>query len=270
MFPAGEVEAGELVHVGTHQHVGVGERVGRLQEEESDQPVRHEERGVGVELRRQVVGRVGHDHLRGSRGPRDGHRQVGGEPSVDEIATVAQLGVEQQWHGDAGANRLGQVAGAHDDRRPIRQIGGDGAERNGQRVEIPTGKQVAAEQGGVHQRVELRLDDRGALQIEAMLPLLPQDQRLQHAEAARGPRLIGAKQLGEWNHSSQGIQLAAGVPAGVERAHRGTHTRAHDQVRSDPEAVQHAEHADVGQPLGAPAREHQGGSRRRTALAGEK
>ena len=168
--PGGEVEAGELVHVGTHQHVGVGERVGRLQEEESDQPVRHEERGVGVELRRQVVGRVGHDHLRGSRGPRDGHRQVGGEPSVDEIATVAQLGVEQQRHGDAGANRLGQVAGGHDHRRPIRQIGGDGAERNGKRVEIPTGEQIAAEQGGVHQRVDLRLDDRGALQIEARSP----------------------------------------------------------------------------------------------------
>ena len=144
-----------------------------------------------------MLGGVGHDDALRSCGPRDRHRDVGREPAVGEEAAVAQLGCEEERHGDAGAHRLGQVARLTGPRRPVGQIGGDGAERDGQRVEIPAREQVAAQHGGVHQRVGLGFDDRGALQGEAALALLPQDQRLQHAEDRGATRLVGAEERRE-------------------------------------------------------------------------
>ena len=65
---------------------------------------------------------------------------------------------------------------------PLRQIGRDRAEGDGERVEVAAGEQVASQHRRVDQRVDLGFDQRGALDGEAALALLPDHQRLQHAE----------------------------------------------------------------------------------------
>ena len=120
----------------------------------------------------------------GAFGARHGHGDVGGEPAVGEKPPVAPLGREEERHRGARAHRLGQVARLHDDRLAVREVGGDGAERNRQGVEVSPRQQVPAEQRGVHQRVRLGLDDRGALERESSVALLPDDERLENAERA--------------------------------------------------------------------------------------
>ena len=90
----------------------------------------------------------------------------------------------------------------------VREVGGDGAERDGQAVEVAPGQQIATQHGGVDQRVGLGLDDRGALQREPPIALLPQDERLKDAERARRERLIGAEQGRERDHAGQRVELA--------------------------------------------------------------
>ena len=251
------------VDVGPDQQIARGAGNRPLLEEELHQPVGHEERGVGAERIGRMLGGVDHDHPLRPFGARDRHRDVGGEAAVGQEPTVAPLGGEEQRHGGAGADGLRQVAGPHHHRFAMREIGGDGAERDGKGVEIPAGEQVPAEHGGVHQRVGLRLDDRGALQGEAALALLPHDQRLQDAEGARGERLVGAEErrpAGPREPASR----ARGRCSRWRTARRPPRPCWCPTTRSGrmPEAVQHAKHADVGDALGAAAREHERGAGR--------
>ena len=216
--PAAEVEAGEPLDVGPDEEIAVAERVGALLEEELHQPVGDEQRGVAFERVARVLGGVDHDDAIRAFGPRHGHGDVGRESAVGEKPAVAPLGREEQRHRRARAHRLGQVARLHDDRLTVGEVGGHGAEGNRQGIEVSPRQQVAAEQGGVHQRVGLGLDDGGALERESPIALLPEHERLENAERARGERLVGAEERGERDDAGERIELAAAVAAGVERA----------------------------------------------------
>jgi hypothetical protein len=203
-----------------------------------------------------VLGRVRHDDHVGTLVSSDLDRDVGRETAVYQEAPVDPLRGEEERYGNARPDRLGQVSRREDHGLPGRQIRGDCSERDRQRVEVAAGQKIAPEHRGVHQGVDLRLDDGRALEVEAALPLLPQDERLESAERAGRLRLIAAEQLAQRQRAGEGIELPAGVTAGVERPDNSTHTRPYDEVRADTQAVEGAEHADVGNALGASTGEH--------------
>ena len=217
-----------------------------------------------------MLRRVHDDHPLGAFVAGDADGNVGREPAVGEEPPTESLGREEQRHTRARADGLGQVTRPQHHRLAMRQVGCDGAERDDKRVEIAARQQISPQERGVDQRVRLGLDHRRGLERETAIPLFPEDERLQYAERSRGQRLVGAEEGGERYHTRERIQLPAGIPTGVERTHHGAHAGANDQVGPDTEAVEHPQDADVGDPLGAAARQHERRAWRPTRLGAER
>ena len=91
-----------------------------------------------------MLGGVGDDDALGPFGACDRYRDVGREAAVGEKAAVIQLRREDQRHGDARPDGLGEVAREHHDHRvAAAQIGRDRTERDRERIEVPAGEQIA-------------------------------------------------------------------------------------------------------------------------------
>ena len=92
--------------------------------------------------------------------------------------------------------------------------------------------------------------------------LLPHHQGLDQSQRARRPRLIGSKQIGHREGTSQRVDLPSAISAGVHAADDGSHAAADDEIGANSQAIEHPEDADVGQTLGAATREDQRRARR--------
>ena len=79
---------------------------------------------------------VHHDEHVHAHGARDIDGQVFGEAAVDQQPAFALHRREHARRGQAGAHGAGEIAGAHDHRVAGLEIGGDGAKRRGQLVEV--------------------------------------------------------------------------------------------------------------------------------------
>ena len=148
------------------------------------------------------------------------------------------------------------------------EIGGHHAKRNGQPVEVAARDEIATEHGGIEQGVGFGLPHRGALQVEAAIALLPDDERLKPAQGARSPRLEGGEQRSNGKGARQRVDGARRIAAGVHGAHHRSHAGTDDQVRPDTQAVERAEQANMGESLGSAAREHQRRAGRSALLGG--
>jgi hypothetical protein len=167
-----------------------------LSKEKIDQAVGHEKRSVRSQRIHRVSGGIGDDHPLRAHLSRHRDGNVGREPAVDKQSSVPPFGGEEQRDTGARSHRLGKVSGREHHNFSMGQIGGDCAKGNGQGVEISPGQQITAEHRRVHHGVDLGLDQRGALQGETPLALLPHHQRLQRSQRTRGERLIAPEESG--------------------------------------------------------------------------
>ncbi len=264
--PLAEVEALETLDVRANQEIAVAQRIHGLIEEEAHQPIGDDERVIDVDAVGRMLGRIGDEDDLGALLACDPDGNVGGESAVDEEPSIDPLGREDQGNGGARPDGLGQVARRQDHDLPVGQIGGDGAEGDEQGIEVPPGDQIPLEHRRVHQSVDLRLEDRCALEVEATLPLLPHDQRPQDAERAGRLGLVGPEELAQRQLPGERVQLPTAVATGIQRTQDGAHAGADDQIGPQAETVQRAEDTDVGETLGAASGEDQGGPSRMALL----
>ncbi len=148
------------------------------------------------------------------------------------------------------------------------EVGGDDEQRNREPTEVAPRNQVAAQHRSVEQGVGLRLVDGGILQVEAMVTLLPDEQRLQLSQRAGRPRIESAEQGPDRKGARQRVDGGGGIAAGIHGADGRTHAAADDQVGADAQAVQRAQQSDMRQPLGAAAGQHQCRARGGALLCG--
>ena len=168
---------------------------------------------------------------------------------------------EHAGHAHAGAQRQRQVALGQDALLAVLHVGGDGAEGRRQAVELahvahrqrqPAQQRLQAAAGegaGGHAHLavaQAEFDRRGELEVlllAALRQVLPID------AAGEEPVPGDPRQLA--------IQVLGGHAAGVEPADDGAHRGAGDDVDGDVLALEHLQHADVGQPARAAAGQHQ-------------
>jgi len=241
-----EIQAPERVYVWPDVPVARADRLRRLAEEEAEELIGEHKRGGQVERVRQVFGGVGNDGAAGTLPACHAHRDVGHEGPVAEVAAIQLFRFEDQGDRHAGPDRSGEVAGPEDDLLAPGEVGRDGPEGDGERVEPAAGQEVPPQQGGIEQRVDLVFTDGGTLQGEPAVALLPHDERRPLAERAGGAGLVLPEEIGEVEGAGQRVYLATGVAAGVHGSHDGTHAGPDHEIGPDPEAVEDPEDADVG------------------------
>jgi hypothetical protein len=263
----GEVETGKPLDVGPNQDVFRSQGLRRLLKQKAQQSVGEHDGRVEIERIGQALRRIRYDDPLCAGGSSYRDRHVRDQTAIGQDAAVQRLGREDQGNGKARPNRAGQVAGSKNDGRAVGQVGGNGAKGDRQGIEIPPGKEIASQHGGVDQGVDLGLRYRGVLKVESPVTLLPDDQRLQQSERPRRSRLVSPKEIGDGQGARERIDLAPAIAARVHTADDGTHAAADHQVGANTQAIEYSEDTDVGQSFGTPTGENQSRASRTAALA---
>jgi hypothetical protein len=119
--------------------------------------------------------------------------------------------------------------------------------------------QVAGEQPGRYESVDLGLVHHGGAQPEPAAARLPLNERAQRSHGPGEEARFRPHEIGERVAPREAVQLLAGISARVHRADDGPHAGADDEVGTIAEPIEHLQYPDVGQPLGTAAGQHEGG-----------
>ena len=254
-----KVEVGRLLGGVTNEHVSGAQWNRVVPEEEFAELAGDRERvAIGAQVD-PLAGQRRDDQSLGAQLAGDDVGNVLGESSVDERLAVDHEGLEDEWNGERGAHGSGEVAARERDRSARAEIGGDGAERDRQRIEVAARDEVAAQQRGRDQRIDLALAHRAGLQAIARDGVaFPERERGEVAQDRRDVGLVAADDARERHGAHDRLDLAPRVAGGVQGAHDGANRCADDQVGADAERVQSAKDPRVREPLGTAAGEHEG------------
>ncbi len=266
---AAEVAGGQLAEIGVEQQVVRLQRgnaaLDVLLGQDRDHLLGDAHRRRQRLAPRQRRADVDDDHHVDAHRARDVHRQVVHQAAVAQDVAVDLGGREHARHAHAGAQRHREIAVREHDRLAGFHVGGHGAERDRQVVEIvdvahrqreATQQQLEAAAGERTLRraqlagVQAEFEAGGDLEVLFLAPL---------------------RQVGAWHPGREqrvpvdvaqlALESVGAHAAGVESADDRAHRRAGDRIDADVLALQHLQHADMREPARAAAREHEADAR---------
>ena len=207
--------------------------------------------------------------------PRDVDRQVLGDATVDQQAPFPFDRSEDAGRRDTRAQGRGQIALRENHCLAGFQVGGHGAKRGGQLVEVGGARRAQGQLA--QQAAQLLALDQAPWQEE---PALAESQRQLHQEllvlafaaevqvAALGPVAEGVLPI---DAGEDLLDLTARPAAGVQTANDRAHAGAGDGINGHMQLIQDFEYAHVGRPPGPAAGQHQADPRsHRRHIAGNR
>ncbi|MCY1217734.1 hypothetical protein D9M72_296590 [compost metagenome] len=267
-----EVGRGKVAERGLDQDVGRAQRGQRgahvLLGQDVEHLARHaDDRGQLLALHQRRAEVDGDDDI-GAHRARHADRQVVGEPAVDQQFSFVFRRCHRARHRHAGAHHVGQLAGVEHYRRAGDQVGGDGAVRDRQLVEVAVAgraRQLAQHRFQLHardralgQQQPARLHaDLGREQVGEVILLAADGQVL--ARRAFLEQLFGAQP------ADQPLHLGGRHAGGIGAAHQRAHAGACDAVHRHAQVLEHLEHADMRGAARTAAGQHQADARTRAA-----
>ena len=234
---------------------------GLLQHQHADHLVEHRAGVAELRLRQQGRAHVHHHHRHAPDRPQLVHRHVVGDAAIHQQPLADAHRRERARHRHAGADRDREVAIGEHHLLAADDVGGDRAERDRQRIEIrvapgrqgqPAQQQhqlLPAHQAGGDAHPAIAVADLQLQQVAEILVLAIHRQFAAWRVVDEHVRPVDVL--------DQVLQLGGVVARGVQAADNRTHAGAADRADRDAFALQHLEHADVGDAARATAAQHQ-------------
>ena len=269
LWRAVEIRAAQVAQLRCDQYVVGPEcgqlRVGLLFHHHREHLAGDRERGIELVGGGQALTHVDDDHALRAHRSRHVDRHVVADAAIHEhVALVAQRR-ERGRHRHAGANRHGQVARAEHHPLAVADVGGDGAERNRQVVEIlrdADGQQQAAQQQLQFLALHGAARKRDLAVAQAEFDAAEETQLVLLAPHRQfGARRIVAEHVLPVDVVEHVADLRGVVAGRVQATHNGAHRRADDAIHGDVLAFEYLEHADVCRSACAAAAKHEAGFR---------
>ena len=247
-----EIGCGEIAEIGLDQDVRRLEQGERGADVLLGQDVDHlasdtEER-VELAALHQRRAQVHRDDDVGAHRAGDVHRQVVGEPAVDEQIAFDFRRRNRTRHRHARAHHARELAVAEHDRRAGDEVRGNGAKRDRQGVELP-------EAGRLDETAQHRLDLRARhdafleQQRAVAQPQLEAEEDRAVIELAADRLVLAGRifieQHAGGNFRDQRFHFGRGHAACVRAPDHGAHARAGDAVDRDMQRLEHFQDADM-------------------------